>query len=111
MKFRLEPTLILQAISALLAFLVTFALPGLNAEQAGLITAAVAAIIGVVNAFHVRPVAPAVFQTLITTGAALLTAYGLHFSAEAVGALQVLVIAVVAMLTRQAVSPAADARE
>jgi membrane-bound ClpP family serine protease len=107
MKFRLEPTLVLQTISAALAFLVTFGFDFLSADQAGLIVALIAAAFGVVNALKVRPVAPAVFQTLITTGAALLTTYGLDFSQERIGAFQLLVVAVVAMLTRNQVTPAA----
>lgn len=107
MRARLEPTLILQSISALLAFGVTFGLDWLTTDQAGLIVALIAAVFGVVNALHVRPIAPAVFQTLITAGAALLTAYGLRFSPEMVGAFQVLVTAVVAMLTRVQVTPTA----
>jgi len=104
-KFKWEPTLFLQALSAVLALVVTFGLPGLSDEQAGLIVAVVAAVLGVINAWKVRPIAPAIFQTLITTGAALLTAYGLDLNQQTVGALQLAVIAIVAMLTRQQVSP------
>ena len=108
MKLRLEPTLVLQTISALLAVVVTFGLPGLSAEQAGLIVAVIAAVFGVVNAVRVRPIGPAAFQTLVTVGAALLMSYGLHLSQELVGAIQVLVVAVVAMGTRTQVTPNVD---
>lgn len=108
MRLRLEPTLVLQTISALLAVVVTFGLPGLSNEQAGLIVAALAAVFGVWNALHVRPVGPAAFQTLVTVGAALLTAYGLNLSQELIGAVQVLVVALVAMATRTQVTPNVD---
>lgn len=107
MKIRFEPTLVLQTISAALAFIVTFGLDFLTAEQAGAITAVIAAIIGVVNALKVRPVAPAAFQALVTTFAALVTTYGLHFSQEQIGTFQLLVVAVIALLTRTQVTPAA----
>lgn len=106
--FGREPTLVLQAASALLAFLVTFGWDGLSDKQAGAIVAVLAAVFGVVNALQVRPVAPAVFTTLITTGAALLATYGLDFPQERIGQFQLAVVAVVALLTRQQVTPAAD---
>lgn len=107
MKFRFEPTLFLQTISAALAFGVTFGLDFLTDQQAGAIVAALAAVFGVLNAVRVRPVAPAAFTTLVTTGAALLTTYGLQLPAEQVGAFQLLVVAVVTYLTRAQVTPAA----
>lgn len=106
MRLKFEPTLVLQTLAALLTFMVTFGLPFLNAEQAGAIVAVLAAFIGVYNAVKVRPIAPAAFQALITVGVALLSTYGLHFSQQGIGALQVLVVAVIAMLTRGQVSPA-----
>lgn len=105
MKLRFEPTLVIQTVSAALTFLVTFGLDFLTAQQAGAITAVLAALFGVWNALKVRPVAPAAFTTLVTVGAALLTTYGLDFSQERIGALQVLVVALVAFLTRVQVSP------
>jgi hypothetical protein len=107
MKFRFEPAILIQTISAGLALLVTFGIPGLSADQAALIVATVAAILGVVTALKVRPIAPAIFTTLITAGAALLTGYGLDLSQEMIGAVQVFVVAVMTMLTRGQVSPAA----
>lgn len=107
--FGREPTLVLQAVSAVLAIVVTFGLPGLSAGQAALIVAVLAAGIGVANALAVRPVTPAAFTGFVAAGAALLTGYGLDLSQEFIGAVQVAVIAVLALLTRVQVSPAADA--
>ena len=104
--FGREPTLWLQAISAALAFFVTFGWDGLSATSAGAITAVIAAALGVVNAWATRPIAPAVWTTVITTGAALLSTYGLDFSQERVGQFQLAVIAVMALLTRVQVTPA-----
>lgn len=100
-----HPTLVIQAISAVLAWLVTYQLPGLSAGQAAAVIVVLSAILGAYNAWRVRPVAPAVWQALVTTGTALLSAYGLHFSQQQVGALQLAVVSVMALLTWQSVSP------
>lgn len=110
MSFRREPTLYLQALSAVLAVLVTFGFDGLSATQAGLIVALVSAAIGVVNAVTTRPITPAAFTTLVAAAAALLTSYGLGLSQELVGAVQVAVVAVLTLLVRGQVTPAADPR-
>jgi hypothetical protein len=111
MMFRVfgrEPTAVLQAVSALLAVLVTFGFDGLSAKQAALIVAVLAAGIGVVNAVLVRPVTPAAFTAFVAALAALLTGYGLELSQELVGAVQVAVVAVLALVVRNQVTPAAD---
>jgi len=107
---RREPTLLLQAVSALLAVLVTFQFDGLSAKQAALIVAALSAVIGAVNAVTVRPIAPAAFTGLVAAGAALLTGYGLEFSQELVGSTQVLVVTLLALVTRVSVTPVTDPR-
>lgn len=106
--FGREPTLILQSISALLAVVVTFGLPGLSATQAALIVAALSAAVGVVNAVLVRPIAPAAFTGLVAALAALVAGYGLDVAQQTVGAVQVAVVAVLALITRNQVSPVAD---
>jgi hypothetical protein len=105
-----EPTVWLNVLSAALTVLVTFGFKGLSPEQSALITAAVGAGIGVVNALVVRPVAPAAFTGFVGALAALLAAYGLHVSQEMVGAVQALVVTVLALQARQQVTPVADPR-
>jgi hypothetical protein len=106
-RIRREPTLILQAVSAVLAILVTFNLHGLSSEQAALIVAAISAVFGVVNAVAVRPVAPAAFTGLVGAAAALLTGYGLNVSPELVASVSAAAVTVLGLLTRQQVTPAA----
>lgn len=106
--FGREPTLLLQAISAILAFLVTFGWDNLSGEQAALIVAVISAVIGIINAVSVRPVAPALFDMFIKTAAALLAGYGLNLGQEFVGAFQLAVVAVMTFLLRPQVTPAAD---
>lgn len=106
--FGREPTLYIQAISAALGVAVTFGLDGLSATQAAAIVAVLTAVTTAINAALVRPVAPAAFTGLVTAAAVLLAAYGLEVAQETVGAVQVAVIAVLALLTRTQVAPTAD---
>ncbi len=81
MIFGREPALILRAVSALLALFVAVGLPlAENASQA--LIALAAAVLGVIQAFRVRPVAPSVFATLIATGAATLAALDIDVGKE-----------------------------
>ncbi|MEU4777457.1 hypothetical protein [Micromonospora sp. NPDC023633] len=109
--FGREPTLYIQALSALLGVFVTFGLPGLSATQAAAIVAVLSALLAAVNAAMVRPVAPAAFAGLVTALAVLVAAYGMDVSQETVGAVQVAVVGVLALLTRTQVTPAADPRQ
>ncbi|WP_047892145.1 hypothetical protein [Micromonospora sp. RV43] len=103
--FGREPTLYIQALSALLGVLVTFGIDGLSAEQSAAIIAVLSAVLAAVNATLVRPVAPAAFTGLVTAVAVLVAAYGLDVSQETVGAVQVAVVGVLALLTRNQVTP------
>lgn len=103
--FGREPTLWLQAIAAVLGLAVTFGLDGLSAEQAALWVAALTALVAAVNAALVRPVAPVAFTGLVAAVAALAAAYGLDATAEQVGMVQAVVVAVLALLTRAQVEP------
>lgn len=105
MKFFKEPTLWLAVLAAALNFAVTFGWDGLSAEQAAWINTAVNAVVAAVAATLTRPIAPQAFTYAVTSLAGLLGAYGLDFSQEAVGALNLLVIAVLGLLTRGQVSP------
>lgn len=100
-----EPTLWLNLIGAMLGFFVTFGWDSLTATQAASIIAVLTAILGAVNAALVRPVAPAAFTAVVTAGATLLAAYGLDFSQERVGMVQMMVIGVLALVTRHQVTP------
>jgi hypothetical protein len=106
--FGREPTLVLQALSAVLAVFVTFGWDGLTDVQAGAIVAFATALIGVANAIAVRPWQPALFTGLITAGAVLLGTYGINLDQKLIGAVQVAVTAVMALLTRVQVSPASE---
>jgi hypothetical protein len=68
--------------------------------------AAISALIGVINAVLVRPITPAAFTAFVGALAALVSAYGLDLSQQLVGAVQVAVVTVLALMVRGQVSPA-----
>lgn len=105
-----EPTLVIATAAAALSVLVGFNFDWLTAQQAALIVALLNAVLGVVNALAVRPIAPAAFAYLVGAVAALCAAYGLEVSQEMVGSVNSLVLAVLMFLTRGQVTPAADPR-
>lgn len=106
--FGREPGLWLSGLAVLLTLLVTFNVPGLSAVQAGAIVAVVTAVLAAVHAWKVRPIAPAVFTGLVTTGAALVSTYGLHLQSAQIGAVQAVVVAVLALIVRGHVAPVDD---
>jgi hypothetical protein len=103
--FGREPTVWLAAISGLLSIVVTFGWDGLSAEQASLIVLGINAVFGAWAAWETRPIVPQVFTYAVTSLFAVGAAYGLDVSQETVGAINVALVAVLALLTRSQVSP------
>ena len=104
-----EPALILAVISSGLALIVTFNI-GLTAEQAGLWTAVIAAVFGVVTALMVRPISPALFSGLVAAVFALLAGYHFHANPATIGELNGLLTSLLMLITRGHVSPVALVR-
>jgi dipeptide/tripeptide permease len=102
-----EPTLIINVVAAALALLVTFQWDGLSQENAGAIVAVITAVAAAVNAFAVRPIAPAVFTGVVGAVVALLATYGFNVPAETVAAINGLVITALALIFRAQVTPVA----
>lgn len=105
--FGREPALVIQTIGAVAAVLVGFGV-SLDDGTVAAITAVVAAAAAAWTALHVRPVAPAVFTGVITTGATLAAAFGFDLSQEQVGLICAAAMTGMAMLTRAQVTPAND---
>lgn len=103
-----EPALVVGFIGAALSVLAALGLQGLSADQVTLIVAVLSAITGAATAALTRPVAPGAFTGLVAAAAALATGYGLEVAPETVGAVNGLVLAGLALLTRGQVSPAGD---
>jgi hypothetical protein len=105
---RPEPALIIGFLSAALSVGTALHFDGLSAEQVSLIVAVINAALAAVVAARVRPVAPAAFTGLVGAVVALTAAYGFDVSREVVGAVDALVVAGLAMLTRPQVTAVGD---
>lgn len=103
-----EPALIIQAVAAVLAVGAGFGLPGISDGVIAAGTAFLTALAAAITAWHVRPIAPAVFTGVITTGATVLAAFGLDLPQKQVALISFAALTVMAMLTRQQVTPAYD---
>lgn len=84
-KFR-DPTALLQFLGALLGVVVAFNV-GLTDEQAALWLAAITALFTAVNAFLVRPIAPAAITGAVSAVASLIAGYGFEIGAQRVSAI------------------------
>lgn len=102
--FGREPALVISFIGATLAMLVSFNV-GLTSEQAALWVGALTALAGVVTAILTRPWQPGAFTAAVAALAALATGYGLELPAGAIGTINALVLAGLALITRGEVSP------
>lgn len=107
--FGREPTLYIALITALVSWGVGFGWDGLTAENAAWISAAINAVAGCAAAYLTRPIAPQAFTYGVTTVFGLLGSYGLHLSQEMLSSTQFLVLTMLALITRGAVSPKDDA--
>jgi hypothetical protein len=107
-----EPTVILQAISAGLALVVAIGIPGLplDADLSALLVAAIGAVFGALNAWAVTPRPPAAFLAVVAAVVPIAARFGFEASTELVGALNAFIVVVLALMTRQQVTPVADPR-
>ena len=103
--FGREPTLWLAVIYAVLTVVGTTGIAQFSPDQAGLLNAAIAAIVGAVNAWVVRPISPIAFTYAIAAIVQLGNSYGLVIPEETLAAINALVIPALALLSRGQVSP------
>lgn len=111
MQFKIfgrSPTLAVQAVGAVLMLVATFGWDKLTVEQAGLVSAAIVALVTAVNAVLVRPVNPTLFAGFIQATVAVVVSYGLTVTQEQLGAVQFAVQSIVAFVLLNYVTPAAD---
>lgn len=104
--FGREPTLWLAVIYAVLTVLGTGGLAHFSGQQAQLTNAAIAAVVGAVNAYAVRPISPVSFTYAIAALAQLAAAYGIAIPDMTLTAINGLVVPALALLSRGQVSPA-----
>ena len=104
-----EPVLVTGFLSSVLGLAVTLGIGGMTSNQAGAITAVIAAVFAAVAAVRTRPIAPAAFTGLVAVLADLAAAYGFHLSAGTTGAVNALVMSLLMLITRGHVSPVSTA--
>lgn len=104
--FGREPALVVAVVSAALSLAVNLG-TGMTTDQAGAWTAVISGVFAVVAAVLTRPIAPSAFTGLVAVVAALLGAYHFHVSSGTIAAVNTMILAVLALLTRGQVSPAA----
>lgn len=103
--FGREPVVWLNTAQAVLLLGVALGIPHITSEAVPLIVSALGALLGAAQALFVRPVAPAAFTAVVTALAPLLGYYGVGMSEELVVAVNGAIVAVLALVTRQQVSP------
>lgn len=107
--FGREPTLWIGVISSLIIVAGTAGFHLLTGQEAALVVVAINAIAGAINAYAVRPISPVAFTYAIGSIVAVAGAYGLNLSIETVAGINAAIIPILALLTRNQVSPQATA--
>ena len=103
--FGREPAVYIAVIEALLAFLVTFGLDGLSAEQSTNILAVAVAAGGLITAWATRDTLLAALGGAARAVLILVTSYGLNLSQEQIGLAVVLVSSAGGIWLRTQTSP------
>lgn len=103
--FGREPTLWIAVIGQAILLLGTFGLRWLDNDQAALIVVAINALAAAATAFMVRPISPAAFTYALGSVVSVAAAYGLSITADQMAVLNTFVIGILALITRNQVSP------
>jgi len=103
--FGREPALWIGALNVAIGLVGTLGLRFVSQEQAALWIALVNALSAAANAWTVRPIAPSTFAYLINAGVALVAGYGYQIPGDTIAALQLGIVPILALLTRNQVSP------
>jgi hypothetical protein len=108
--FGREPALWINTLAAALSMFVSFGVPGMDDGRATAIVACVTAGASAWQAFHTRPVAPTLFNGVISTAAVLVAGFGLDLSQQQVGLVQAMAMTVLTLIARGQITPVADPR-
>ena len=106
--FEREPTLWIAGLNAVVMVVGTLGFQWFNLDQAGLLVVVINALFAVANAFLVRPISPVTFTYAIAAILAFVGSYGLELTNDQVTQINLLVVPVLALLTRGQVSPASN---
>lgn len=103
--FGREPAAYIAIVQAVVAFVAMFVF-SFTTEQGALIVAVANAVLGLILAFRVRPIAPAAFTAVVQAALALLVGFGLNLTTDQQGVLLTLTSLVITfVLVRPQVSP------
>ncbi|MFE9850362.1 hypothetical protein ACFYPN_16335 [Streptomyces sp. NPDC005576] len=103
--FGREPVVLLNTLAAVLGLVVSLGITSLTAETAGAIVGVATAILGAIAAAMTRPIAPQAFTAVVAAGAVLVATFGYDVSQETIGAINMLILTALTLLTRVQVSP------
>lgn len=103
--FGREPTLWIAVLNSIVMLIGTLGFGFLTGPQAVVIVVAINALFAAVNAYAVRPISPVAFTYAIGSIVSVLGAYNLNIPEATVGAINALVIPILALITRNQVSP------
>jgi drug/metabolite transporter (DMT)-like permease len=106
--FGREPALVIGFIGALLTVTASLSLRNFTPEQVGLLIALLSAATGAATAVFTRPVSPGAFTAVVAASVALVQGFGLAVSPETIGSINGMVIAGLALMSRQQISPKDD---
>lgn len=104
--FDREPTLWLAGLNAVIMVIGALGFQWFNIAQAGLLVAVVNALFAAANAYFVRPISPAAFTYAIAAILAFVGSYGFNLDDQLVTQINLVVVPILALLTRGQVSPA-----
>lgn len=103
--FSYEPATILYGVNAAVALLVAYGLD-LSKDQVSAISVVTTALLTIVTAAMTRPVVVSSITAAVGTCLTAVAAFGLHLTADQIGATVTAISIVLALLLRQNVSPA-----
>lgn len=107
---RYEPAVYLYALSSAVSLAVAFGLP-LTGTQTAAVSTIATAVLGGLAAALTRPVEVSAISAALATALTAAGAFGLHLSADKIGTLVTAVNLPLALVLRQAVTPAATVAE
>lgn len=103
--FGREPTLWISFLASIILLLGTLGFRWLDGNQAGIVVVAINAIAAAINAWTVRPIAPAAFTYAAGAIVSVFAAYGMEVTPEQLAMINGVVVMGLGLMTRGQVAP------
>lgn len=103
--FGREPTLWISFLASIILLLGTLGFRWLDGNQAGIVVVAINAIAAAINAWTVRPIAPAAFTYAAGAIVSVFAAYGMEVTPEQLAMINGVVVMGLSLMTRGQVAP------